>query len=144
MNELKWHKRFLTFAEHVAGWSKDPSTKVGCVIVDNLNQVVSLGYNGFPRGVPDRMEWLDDRREKYPRVVHAEANAILQAGHNARGRTLYCWPLAPCCECAKLAIQAGIALIVYPEATTSRPEWQMSQQMAREMFASAGVEILPL
>ena len=72
-----WDKRFLDLAEHVAGWSKDPSTQVGCVIVNDKRVVVGLGYNGFPRGVEDTPERLNDRPTKYLMVQHAEVNAIL-------------------------------------------------------------------
>lgn len=72
---LKWHHRFLSLAKHVAGWSKDPSTKVGCVIAKD-KRIVSVGYNGFPEGIRDTYERLNNRELKYQIVQHAEENAI--------------------------------------------------------------------
>ncbi len=105
-----WDRRFLQLAAHVAGWSKDPSTKVGAVIADG-KQEVSLGYNGFPSRTPDNPETLADRLTKYPLIVHAEMNAILKARRSVEGLTLYV-TLSPCSECAKLVAAAGIARVV--------------------------------
>jgi len=111
-----WDKRYLDLAAHIAQWSKDPSTKVGAVLVDSNKLVVGLGYNGFPRGVHDHAERYDDRETKYKMVVHAEVNAMIMAGDRARGATLYVWPsfsLPPICnECVKMAIQVGVKEIV--------------------------------
>src|SRR3989344_2191240 len=84
----KWDRRFLALAEHVAQWSKDPSTKTGAVIVDPNNRVVSLGYNGFPRGVNDLPERLSNRELKYKIIVHCERNALLFARESVRGYRL--------------------------------------------------------
>src|ERR1700722_2700699 len=89
---MKWDIRFLELAKHISNWSKDPSTKVGAVLVNDLKQVVGMGYNGFARGVQDTDERLNDRETKYKLVVHAEVNAIIQAGHAARNSTLYVYP----------------------------------------------------
>ena len=76
MNSTKWDDRFLVLAKLIGSWSKDPSTQVGAVIVDNKNRIVSVGYNGFPRGVEDSEKRLCNRQEKYDIIVHAEVNAI--------------------------------------------------------------------
>lgn len=110
--KLKWYRRFLKLAEHVSYWSKDPSTKVGAVIVDKHNRVVGMGYNGFPRGVMDHEERYADRPTKYKYVVHAELNAILNAAVPVDGATIFTYPFAPCTECAKAIIQAGIDRVV--------------------------------
>lgn len=104
----KWGNRFLELAEHVATWSKDPRTKVGAVITDDLNRIIGIGYNGFPRGVVDSPALYQDRESKLQRVVHAEANAILNSNTSVRGCKLYV-TLPPCNECAKIIIQSGIA-----------------------------------
>ena len=109
-----WHRRFIDLAMHVAQWSKDPSTKVGAVIVDERYKVISLGYNGFPRWVDDLEERYNDRPTKYQFVVHAELNAILNATVPLDGMTLYT-TLSPCHECAKAIIQSGIIEVVYYE-----------------------------
>ena len=88
----KWVKRFFRLANEVATWSKDPSTKVGAVIVGENKQIISQGYNGFPRGVDDTEERYNNREIKYKMVVHAEMNAILNAlynGSSVKGATLY-------------------------------------------------------
>lgn len=112
MTSTKWDRRFLKLAELVASWSKDPSTRVGAVIVDDLRLVRGLGYNGFPRGVADD-DRLRKKETKYPLVVHAEANAILNSNGSVRGCTLYSTQI-PCHECCKLLIQAGISWVVFP------------------------------
>lgn len=110
MNE-KWHRRFLDLAANVASWSKDPSTQVGCVLVNDKLQVVGMGYNGFPRGVADGSDRYDDRPTKYAMVVHAEANAILNAVGSTDGTVAYVTH-KPCASCSGLLIQAGIRSII--------------------------------
>ena len=74
---MKWDLRFLKLAEHISNWSKDPSTKVGCIIVGEDREIRSTGFNGFPRGIEDSEERLNDRTQKYPLICHAEENAIM-------------------------------------------------------------------
>lgn len=145
MNREKWDRRFLELAKLVSTWSKDPSTKVGAVLVNDLQQVVGLGYNGFARGVADTDERLTDRETKYKLVVHAEVNAILQAGHHARGSMLYVYPsftMPPIChDCCKTAIQAGVVGIVgyTPDLSDPRVQrWVNSIATAREMWLETG------
>jgi dCMP deaminase len=133
----KWDLRMLELAKHVSGWSKDPSTKVGCVIADEYSRVVlSLGYNGFPMGVPD--VGLDDREYKYARTVHAEMNALLFQGRRLDGATMYIWPMPPCSRCAGPIIQAGIVRVVSPPAGE---RWEESCKIGHEMFDLAGVDV---
>ena len=73
----KWDKRFLELAKHISLWSKDPSTKVGCVVVGEDREIRSTGFNGFPRGIEDDDGRLSDRSQKYPLICHAEENAII-------------------------------------------------------------------
>lgn len=125
--------RFMELAEHVAGWSKDPSTKVGCVIVDQQNRVVSLGFNGFPRGVKDTNLRYMDKETKYLFVAHAERNALDNAPLSVEGCTLYS-PLLPCNECAKSIIQKGIKKVVSYEPDEDRPHlhWEITKKMFQE------------
>lgn len=139
----KWDRRFLEVAKLVSTWSKDPSTGVGAVLVRD-RKIVGTGYNGFPAGVADTLTRLHDRPTKYAFTVHAEVNAILQAGHRARGATLYVYPsfaIPPICnECAKVAIQAGVAGIVGfdPDPTEGRTgRWAESIAQSAEMFSEA-------
>lgn len=145
-NQRKWDIRFLEMAELVAGWSKDPSTKCGAVIVRPDRSIVSVGYNGFPRGIPDLQEHLDNRCEKYQRVVHAEMNAILNAQGPVHGFTLYSVPASftggTCDRCAVHVIQAGITRIVhyYTPVNTFNDRWKEPLERAQEMYDAAGVE----
>lgn len=135
----KWDRRFLGLAEHIASFSKDPSTKVGAVITTSFtNRILSMGFNGFARGVKDTDERLTDRNTKYEMVVHAEINAILFAKCDLEGASLYTWPLPPCARCASLIINAGIRTVVSPPVTQER--WIESCSLALDMFFEAGVE----
>lgn len=136
----KWDRRYLDLAKYVAHWSKDPSTKVGAAITNPDGTIVSLGFNGFPRGVLDFSTRLNDRPQKYARTVHAEMNAILSAHRSVRDCTLYVAPLFPCSSCAGAIIQAGIARVVAVCGHLNNPDWQRSFDTSMEMFAEAGVE----
>lgn len=136
---MKWHDRFLDLAHHVAQWSKDPSTKVGAVLVSPDRYIVIPGFNGFPRGIEDTEERLTDRVRKYPRTVHAEMNAILNCPQRPEGWSLYC-TLFPCATCAAMVIQAGVKFVMAPAPWPER--WGASQEVAREMFLEAGLTVL--
>lgn len=138
MSPHAWDHRFLFLADHVASWSKDPSTKVGAVIVRPDRTVVSLGYNGFPRKVRDTAERYEDRETKLRMVVHAEANAILTARQSLYGCTLYVSGLHPCATCSGMIIQAGIREVVtWRQDVPER--WLRDREIMGEMFAEAGV-----
>ena len=108
----KWDDRFMRIAQEVATWSKDPSTKVGAVIVDG-NRVVSMGFNGFPKGTLDHPELYTNRERKIRRVLHAEQNAIAFANRNVEWCTIYVTH-APCSRCVAQIIQSGIKRVVCP------------------------------
>jgi dCMP deaminase len=135
----RWDRRFLELARHISGWSKDPSTKVGAVIVDPDNRVVSVGYNGFPRGVADLEHRLNDRELKYKIVVHAERNAMLFARQTLTGCILYVWPFMSCAACAGMAIQVGLARHVAPLVTN--PRWDADFELSKQMFREAEVAL---
>lgn len=134
----KWDLRFLGLAQHVAGWSKDPSTKVGAVIADGLNRVVSIGYNGFPVLVSDHLDRYENRDQKLSIIVHAEMNAILFAQRNLYNCTLYTWPFAPCSRCAGQIIQSGIRRVIAPAHNTDH-RWAGSINVTQLIFNEAGV-----
>lgn len=144
MRQRKWDIRMLEMAKLVSTWSKDPSTCVGSVIARSDRTIASVGYNGFPRGVEDREDRLNNREIKYAMVVHAEANAIIHARENLDdlfGTTIYTYPLPPCSGCAGLIIQAGIQRVVAHEPSPEQIErWGESLQIAEDMFAEAFVE----
>ena len=137
----KWDNRFLDLAAHIAAWSKDPSTRVGCVIVNHNKTIVSVGYNGFPRGVVDHAGRYENREVKYLLVQHAEANAIASAKEHLDGDTAYVTH-HPCSNCAGLIIQTGITRVV-----TRKPESGFTErlkesiQAAQTMFREANVTL---
>lgn len=131
-----WHKRFFDLADLVGSWSKDPSTKVGAVIVRPDRTIASVGYNGFPRGVEDVYTTRD---AKLLRTVHAEANAILAAQEPLRGYTLYVTPLHPCANCAAYIIQSGIKEVHYRIGIRGSA-WLEHYEAMKEMFEQAKVK----
>ena len=135
-----WNRRFLALAEHIATWSKDPSTKVGAVIVDADRRIISTGYNGFPRDVEDLDQRLNNRDVKYEMIVHGEINAIVFANQSLQGTTLYTWPFMPCSRCAGIVIQSGIRTVVAPY--NDNPRWQASFELTEQMFLEAGVQLI--
>ncbi len=145
MSQLnKWDKRYLALAAEVATWSKDPSTQVGAVTVGSKKEVLSQGFNGFPRGIHDTDERYNHRETKYKFVVHAEMNAIYNAtysGTSLDGATLYVHGLPICSECAKGIIQVGIKKVVI-EKSKELDNWNESVQLSKEMFDEAGVELI--
>ena len=138
----KWDKRFIELAKHIANWSKDPSTKVGCVVVGEDREIRSTGFNGFPRGIKDDDERLLDREQKYPLICHAEENAIMHAariGISLKDCTAYVtWP--PCSRCARSLIQAGVREVVYPEDCEIPERWEEDFAIANSMFTESGVK----
>ena len=104
--QVEWDKYYLGMVDHVASRSEDPSTKVGAILVDMNNRIVSTGYNGFASGIDESPErW--ERPLKYDFVIHAEMNAIIYSGFTP-GSTLYISAF-PCSNCAKHVCQAGVA-----------------------------------
>jgi dCMP deaminase len=142
---ISWDEYFMGVALLAAQRSKDPSTQVGACIVDDNNRILSTGYNGFPRGCSDDLfPW--NRNEavgetKYPFVVHAELNAILNTrGKSLVGSKIYVG-LFPCNECAKAIIQAGIKEVVY---LSDKYRNTPSTVNSRRMLTAAGVKLTRL
>ena len=134
-----WDLRFLQMARLVSTWSKDPSTQVGAVITRD-KFVVSLGFNGHPKGVSDSAERLENREVKYRTIIHAEMNAILTAKQNLEGCTIYVWPFMPCSQCGAAIVQAGIKRVVAPKSDNDR--WAESFAFTSQIFSEAGVELV--
>lgn len=134
--------KYMEVAEAVMKLSKDPSTQVGAVALDDDCGVLCVGYNGFPRGVKDTPERLNDRALKYPLTVHAEGNIVAQAarkGIRLEGATIVVTSLYPCSSCAALMAQAGIKRII-----TTRPDnerWVESNKLADIVFDEAQQKI---
>lgn len=137
---ISWDEYFMGIAMLAAKRSKDPNTQVGACIVSQDNIIISTGYNGMPKGCSDdEYPWeRDGDQTKYPYVVHAELNAVLNAnGRDLRGSKLYV-ALFPCNECAKAIIQSGISEVVYYGDKYHDSD---SSVAARFMFKKAGVRL---
>jgi dCMP deaminase len=145
MQNNKWHNRYLDLAKSMSSWSKDPNTKVGAVIIGDKGQILSQGYNGFPRGIQDTEERLNEREIKLSLIVHAEMNAIYNATYSGiclDNSTLYVYGLPICSECAKGIIQVGISKIVIPsEFVELRKEWTESWHRSNKMFNEANIKV---
>lgn len=133
-----WDEFWLGMAEYMSKPSKDPSTQVGAVLIDEHNGVVSTGYNGFPRRCDDREEYYLNREKKYLRVLHAEENALFFA--NRQAHTAYITH-HPCSLCTARLIQHGIQRIVFRDRPM-RPEWEKSFEESRQLCWEAMVEIV--
>lgn len=134
----KWDIRFLELAKFISTWSKDPSSQTGAVIVDDKS-IISVGYNGLPRGVHDTADRLNNRELKYKLIVHCERNAIIWAHRDLSGCTLYTWPFMSCAPCAAIVIQAGITRCVAPK--NDNPRWVEDFKLSEMMYKEAGVEL---
>lgn len=142
---MNWDYKFLDLAEHISKWSKDPSTKVGAVIVDDKNRVISIGYNGVPRGVNEPVS--GDREQKLLRTIHAEENALAFAYRDVEGCRMYV-SFPPCAHCAAQIIQRGITEVIYRIDTPGMHEfydrWAGNLEEAGKMFAEAEVKLRPM
>ena len=142
---ISWDEYFMGVALLSAKRSKDPSTQVGACVVNEDKRIIGIGYNGFPRGCSDEtFPWgkTDSNylNTKYPYVVHAEANAILNCSSTLKGSTVYV-TLFPCNECAKLLIQSGVSKIVY---MSDKYEKSDSNIASRKMLDAAGIEYIKM
>ncbi|WP_416325358.1 deoxycytidylate deaminase [[Eubacterium] hominis] len=141
---LTWDEYFMGLAHLSAKRSKDPSTQVGAVIVSKEHRVVGIGYNGFPNGCSDdEFPWDRDgefSQTKYPFVVHAELNAILNSNADLHGCSIFV-SLFPCNECAKAIIQSGISRIVYESDKYADTD---GTKASKRMLKAAGVELVQL
>lgn len=136
----KWDLRFLELAKFISGWSKDPSTKVGAVIVRPNRSVCSVGFNGFPSTMIDSDELYLNRDEKYSRIIHGEINAIVFAAEKLNGYTLYTYPFIPCDRCFVQVTQHGIVHVVAPKPTEDQlTRWGPAFERVRKYAQETGV-----
>jgi len=139
--------KFLPDAKAAQGRSKDRSTKVGAVALDDAMVIKGSGYNGFPRGVDDLRGERHERPAKYRWTVHAEMNVIAQAARPVlEGTTLILTSLHPCATCAGMLIQAGVKCVLAPEIRHPgtgelRFDWSEDEKIAFEMLSEAGVDV---
>ena len=144
---MKWDKYFLNIAENVKLKSKDRRTQIGAVIVGKDNEIVSTGYNSFPRGINDNVKERQIRPEKYYWIEHAERNAIYNAariGVSLRDTTMYLTCGIPCSDCTKGIISAGIKKIYckVQDTTRNREHWDEHAKRSLQMFKESNVEII--
>lgn len=138
-----WDTRFMSLALHVGQWSKDRSTKVGCIIVGRSNEVRSIGYNGFPTNVDDSNKSRHERPAKYAWTEHAERNAIYNAariGVSIEGSRMYL-PWFPCMDCARAIVQAGIKELIAFQPDFNHPKWGEDFQTAITLLKEASVSV---
>ena len=137
--ELKWDRRFLKIAESISEWSKDPSTKVGAIITNDI-KIISMGYNGLPQSTPDYPEILNVREVKYQYIIHAEGNAVLSAKQDLKGCTIYTSPFLPCPRCASILVQSGISRVVSSKCKNER--WKQSLKESRYFMELSNVRVI--
>lgn len=138
-----WELRFKELAKHIASWSKDRSTKVGAIIVDDHKRILSVGYNGFPTGCDDNVEERYNRPLKYRWTEHAERNAIYNAARNGvmtDGSVMYLFWF-PCTDCARAIIQSGIREIYCDKPNFQDERWGEDFKISDQMFKEAGIKM---
>ena len=142
-----WPEYFLGIAEQVKLKSKDLRTNIGAVIVGEDNEIVSTGYNSFPRGINDDLDERQERPEKYFWMVHGEMNAILNAariGSRTKGCKMYLTCGVPCSNCGRAIINAGITEVYckVEDTTRNREKWDEESLRTKQMFKESGVKII--
>jgi dCMP deaminase len=145
---MNWDIKYCELARQISTWSKDPSIQVGALAIGHKGQVLSQGYNGFPRRIKDTADRLHDREQKYKYVVHAEMNCIFNATLNGiclDGCTLYVYGLPVCSECAKGVIQVGVERVVIYTPDRNKDEipdkWKTSAELTYELLKEAKVDV---
>lgn len=128
-----WDEHFMDVAKTISNRSKDPSTQVGALIVDQEKNHIAEGYNGMIKGWPEN-DKMWERPTKYLYVIHAEANAILKAIRPLKNSTIYC-TLYPCQECAKLIAASGIRRVVYSDNKSFN-------EISEQIFELSGIEVV--
>jgi dCMP deaminase len=145
-NNEKWDLRFMSIAKEIATWSKDPSSQIGAVIVKD-RRILGTGYNGFPSGIEDTEERLNTRPLKYPLIIHAELNSLLNClrhGISVMDATIYIYGLPVCPDCAKSVIQSGINRVVvsFPTSKETDSKWfETWKLISIPMFNEANIMI---
>lgn len=141
---LQWLNHFIDMAKLISTMSKDPSKKIGVVIVDAHNRIVSTGFNGFPRGIEDSQERLENKDYKRAITLHAEENAILYAKQDLTGCDMYIYGLPPCSHCAAMIIQSGIRNIYYriPDEYEISDHWKENLAIAETILNEVGINLL--
>ena len=142
---MNWDEYFINIAEQVKLKSKDKYTQIGVVLVGRGNEIISTGYNSFPRGIDDNVDERQERPEKYFWFEHAERNSIYNAariGVSTNGSKMYMTCGIPCTDCARAIINAGITEIWIKDGGGSKEQkWVESAQRSIQMFNEVGIKI---
>ena len=142
---MNWVSYYRQLANTVKLKSKDKYTQIGAVIVGKDGEIVSTGYNSFPRGLDDGLDYRQERPEKYYWFEHAERNAIYNAariGVSTKGTTIYLSCGLPCADCARGIINSGIKRIFCERVDVTKGElWKESQERSWDMFMETGVKV---
>lgn len=141
---MKWSEYFIKLTDLVASKSKDRRAKVGAVIIDNDNAIVSTGYNGFPRGVNDKVLSRHEKPAKHQWAEHAERNAIYNAARRLLKGTTLAVNAPPCTECARAIIQSGIVCVIIQTRVVPmlrNERWREDFKVSLEMLNEAGVKV---
>lgn len=144
---MKWINHFIKMAELVSTMSKDPNHKIGAVIVDKNNRVVSTGFNGFAKGIDDNSERLNDKEIKRLLMLHAEENAILYAKQDLTDCDIYVYGYPSCIHCTSIIIQSGIKTIYYRNSKKDNAVseyWKTNLEMAKKLAEEAGVNVIEI
>jgi dCMP deaminase len=144
---MNWVDYFRNIAEVVKLKSKDVNTQIGAIIVGKDNEIVSTGYNSFPRGINDEVLERQERPEKYYWFSHAEINSIINAariGVSTKGTTMYLTCGMPCCDCTRAIVNAGITKVyMYNGGTGAKGKlWDEHALRSKVMFEEAGVNVI--
>ena len=140
MTTDKWLARYAKLARFIADeWSKDPTTKVGAVLVGINRRHIALGYNGFPPGVGDTWDRLVDRGIKHRLTQHAERNVLDNAWFDTRG-SLLVTTMFPCSECVKSMVSRGVLMVYTPRPVTWEP-WKSDADLSTMLMKEAGIHV---
>lgn len=135
---IQWLEYFMKLAENVSEMSKDPSHKIGAVIVDKNKRIVSTGFNGFARNIIDSEERLNNKDIKRKLTLHAEENAVTFAKRDLTGCDIFVFGYPPCAHCTSLLIQSGVKCIYYRNPTKRvsehwKEDFELAEQIAKEV-----------
>jgi dCMP deaminase len=144
---MEWVEYFLNIAEQVKLKSKDQSTQIGAVIVGEDKEVLSTGYNSFPRGLDDSLQERQERPEKYFWMEHAERNAIYNAariGVSLKNSTIYLTSGLPCMDCARGIVNSGIKTVYCKQVCTTKnkDKWDESQKKSLELLRECDIDVI--
>jgi dCMP deaminase len=144
---MEWIEYFLNIAEQVKLKSKDQSTQIGAVIVGEDKEVLSTGYNSFPRGLDDSKQERQERPEKYFWMEHAERNAIYNAariGVSLKNSTIYLTSGLPCMDCARGIVNSGIKTVYCKQVCTTKnkDKWDESQKKSLELLRECDIDVI--